>query len=94
MPTPRPVPSDRGTPVSDSLQAAYFRGVLADRRALIAAEIVTQTQRLSFLTAKTDALAITRLRRQIRQYEAEHRGLDRMIEALDRRFARHWADRQ
>ena len=82
MATPRPVPSDGAAPAFDSLQAAYFRGVLADRRALTAAEY-----------AKTDSLAITRLRREIRQYEAGHRSPDRMIEALDRRFARHRTDR-
>lgn len=92
MATPGPVPSDGVAPASDSLQAAYFRGVLADQRALITAEIGRQTRRLSFLSAETDPLAITRLRREIRRNEAEHRSLDRMIEALDRRFAGRWVD--
>jgi len=86
------VPTDQdGTEVSDSLQAAYFRGALADQRALLAAEIVTQTRKLSFLSTKADSLAISRLRRQLRASEAQHRDLDRMIEALDRRFSRSWA---
>jgi hypothetical protein len=90
--TPSLATDDALTPASDSLQAAYFRGVLADQRALIAAEIARLTRRLSFLSAKTDAMAITRLRREVRHNEAEHRNLDRMIEALERRFARHWAN--
>ena len=82
---------DDGAEVSDSLQAAYFRGALADQRAQLATEIAAQTRKLSFLSTKTDSLAITRLRRQLRASEAQHRDLDRMIEALDRRFARSWA---
>jgi hypothetical protein len=83
---------DDATEVSDALQAAYFRGALADQRALLAAEIATQTHKLSFLSTKTDSLAISRLRRQLRASEAQHRDLDRMIEAIDRRFSRSWAN--
>ncbi len=67
-------------------QAAYFRGVLADRRAVLGAEIAKRTRGLSALSSRSDALAINRLRREIRVNEAEYRDLDRMIEALDRRF--------
>jgi hypothetical protein len=77
---------------SDSLQAAYFRGALADHRALVAAEIVRQTKKMNGLTTRTDALAISQLRRDIRNNEVECRDLDRMIAALDRRFATLWAD--
>lgn len=88
------VPADELlAPASDSMQAAYFRGVLADQRALIGAEIGRQTRKLGFLSNKSDSLAISRLRREIRANEAEHRDLDRMIEALDRRFAPHWVNR-
>jgi hypothetical protein len=72
---------------SDSLQAAYFRRELADQRALIAAEIVRQTRKLNGLSTRSDALTISLLRRDIRAIEAECRDLDRMIAALDRRFA-------
>lgn len=72
---------------SDSLQAAYFRSALAENRALIAAEIARQNRKLGSLTTRSDALAISRLRREIRTNEAECRELDRMIDALDRRFA-------
>lgn len=83
---------DAGAEASDTLQASYFRGALADQRALLAAEIATQTRKLSFLSTKTDSLAISRLRRQLRASEAQHRDLDRMIEAIDRRFSRSWAN--
>lgn len=72
---------------SDSLQAAYFRGALADQRALLAAEIMRQTRKLNAMATRTDALAISQLRREIRANDAELRDLDRMIAALDRRFA-------
>ncbi|MBY0288606.1 MAG: hypothetical protein K2X52_15880 [Mycobacteriaceae bacterium] len=76
---------------SDSLQARYFRGALADQRALIAAELVRQTRKLNGMSTRSDALAISRLRRDIRANETELRDLDRMIAALDRRFAAIWA---
>lgn len=72
---------------SDSLQAAYFRGALTDRRALVVAEIARQMHKLSFLSAGGDSLAIARLRRQIRISESEQHDLDRMIAAIDRRFS-------
>ncbi|HEX2285151.1 MAG TPA: hypothetical protein VHI10_10080 [Mycobacterium sp.] len=78
---------DDVTRASDLQQAAYFRGALADHRALIAAEIARQTRKLNALSTRTDALTITRLRRDIRANEAECRNIDRMIEALDHRFA-------
>jgi hypothetical protein len=77
---------------SDSLQAAYFRGALADQRVLIAAELVRQTRKLNGLSTRTDAVAISQLRRDIRANEVECRDLDRMIAALDRRFTALWAN--
>jgi len=90
--TPGVPTGDELARASDSLQAAYFRGVLADQRALTAAEIARQNRKLSFLSARTDPLAISRLRREIRSNEADHHHLDRMIEAIDRRFSPGWAD--
>lgn len=75
---------------SDSLQAAYLRVALADYRALVVAEIARQTRKLNLLSARTDSLAITRLRRQMRASESEQRELDRMIAAIDRRFSTAW----
>lgn len=77
--------------VSDSLQAAYFRGALADQRALMSDEIMRQTRKLNGMATRTDALSISQLRRDIRTNEAELRELDRMIAALDRRFAAIWS---
>ena len=85
MAIPRVSTGDVGAEASDSLQAAYFRGALADQRALLAAEIAKQTRNLGCLSSRTDSLAISRLRRQIRANEAAHRDLDRMIAAIDRR---------
>jgi hypothetical protein len=84
--------NDVGAEASDSLQAAYFRGALADQRALLAGEIARHTRKLNFLSTKSDSLAISRLRRQIRGYEAEHRDLERMIAAIDRRFSTSWSN--
>jgi hypothetical protein len=83
---------DSPTRASDSMQAAYFRGALADRRDLVAADVSRQIEALNSLTTKSDAVAISRLRSDIRNGEAERRELDRMIDALDRRFAPGWAD--
>jgi hypothetical protein len=82
---------DAAARASDSLQAAYFRGALADQRALIAAELVRRNRALKALSTRTDAFLITRLRREIRANEAECRDLDRMIAALDRRFGGRWS---
>ena len=78
---------------SDSLQAWYFRGELADQRALTAAELVRQTRKLNGMSTRSDALAISQLRRDIRANETELRDLDRMIAALDHRFAAIWSAR-
>jgi hypothetical protein len=93
MATTRPPTVDTEALASDSLQAAYFRGALADRRALVVDEIATQTRRLSLLSTRADALAISRLRREIRANDAERRDLERMIDAIDRRFSSLWASR-
>jgi hypothetical protein len=78
---------------SDALQAAYFRGALVDQREVVAAELARNTHALDSLTTKTDSVAISRLRRDIRIAAAECRELDRMIAALDSRFAPAWSDR-
>ncbi len=91
MSTPRLFLDDAPTRESDSQQAAYFRGALADHRALVAAEIARHTRTLESMTTRSDSIAITRLRRDIRAGESQCRELDRMIEALDRRFAHTWS---
>jgi hypothetical protein len=92
MVSPSVPTGDAEARASDSLQASYFRGALADQRALLAAEIAKKTGRLGCLSTKTDLLAIRQLRRQIRFDEAEHRELDRMIAAIDRRFSAYWVN--
>lgn len=85
------VPTAGVTQGSDSLQAAYFRGALADRRDVLAAHVGRQNEKLrTMAVAGTSALTITRVRRQVRENEAEIRDLDRMIGAIDRRFSALW----
>ena len=92
MSVPNPLVDRVPTRTSDSLQAAYFRGALADRRALVVAELARQTRDLNVLTTRTDAVTISRVRREMRASELECRDLDRMIDAIDRRFAPTWAN--
>jgi hypothetical protein len=84
---------DAAAQASDSLQAAYFRGTLADRRAAITAVIARQNGKHATMSTKINPLAVSRLRREIRENEDECRQLDQMIEAIDRRFSSHWASR-
>jgi hypothetical protein len=78
---------------SDSLQAAYFRGALADQRATITAVIARQNGKLATMSTRLNPLAVSRLRREIRDNESERRHLDDMIEAIDRRFSSQWVSR-
>ena len=84
---------DAAARASDSLQAAYFRGALADYRAVVAAKLTRQAAKLNAMSGKADSVAISRMRRQIRENEAEYRNLDSMIDAIDRRFSASWANR-
>jgi hypothetical protein len=62
------IPSDdAAAQASDSLQAAYFRGALADQRATISAVIARQTGKLATISTKINPLAVSRLRREIRE---------------------------
>ena len=84
---------DAAAQASDSLQAAYFRGALADLRATISAVIARQNGRLATMSTKINPLAVSRLRREIRENEEECQQLDHMIQAIDRRFSSQWASR-
>jgi hypothetical protein len=84
---------DAAAQASDSLQAAYFRGALADLRATITAAIARQNGKLATMSTKINPLAVSRLRREIRENEEECQQLDHMIEAIDRRFSSQWASR-
>jgi hypothetical protein len=87
MAIPSISPDDAAARASDSLQAAYFRGALAEYRSAVAAKLSRQTDKLNAMSGKADSIAISRMRRHIREHEAEHRNLDAMIEAIDRRFS-------
>jgi hypothetical protein len=84
---------DAAAQASDSLQAAYFRGALADLRATISVVIARQNGELATMSTKTNPLAVSRLRREIRENEEECQQIDHMIQAIDRRFSSQWASR-
>jgi hypothetical protein len=77
--------------VADSMQAAYFRGVLADERAVVAEHLAEARRRLATRLTAEHLHGIARLRQEVRSKEAEQRNLDFLIGALDRRFASWWA---
>lgn len=80
--------SDKPASAADSLQAAYFRGLLADERVLVAARLHKERAALEALrAADDDSLLLRRAERGVRATESEHRDLDRLIDDLDRRFA-------
>jgi hypothetical protein len=91
MASPSIYTADAEALASDALQAAYFRGTLADQRATITAVIARQNDKLVTMSTKMSSLAVSRLRRQLRENEADCRNLDHMIEAIDRRFSSQWA---
>lgn len=79
---------------ADASQAAYFRGALADERQVIAADLVRARERLQALTQGHQVLGLrgmSRARFKVRELEGQLRELDRLMGALDRRFAALWA---
>ena len=77
---------DSSTRAADLKQAAYYLGVLADQRAVLAAELAKAHKMLSWRLEHADLFAIKHTQREIRAKEASCRDLDRLISALDRRF--------
>ncbi|HYZ68888.1 MAG TPA: hypothetical protein VE666_13990 [Mycobacterium sp.] len=78
----------------DALQAAYYRGVLADEREQVAVNLTHSRARLRACADREKVVglrAMARLRADVRALENRHRDLDRLIAALDRRFATVWA---
>ena len=67
-------------------QAEYYRGMLADRLAVIGAELAGRRAHLAMRSRSGDKFALSRLRNQIRMKEAEYRDLVRIVSALERRF--------
>jgi len=82
--------SDTAARVADSLQAAYFRGMLADERAVVAQHLAEARARLAKRFQAGELHGVSRLKQEIRVREAEERNLDNLIDALDRRFGARW----
>ena len=82
---------------ADVSQAAYFRGTLADERETAATNLAQARERLRALTEGSEVLGfrgMVRARSRVGELEHQVRELDRLIAALDRRFAAQWsADR-
>ena len=79
---------------ADASQAAYFRGILADERQQVAGDLLRSRVQLRACVEGDKVVGLrtmTRLRSEIRTLEAKQRDLDRLITALDRRFAPPWA---
>jgi hypothetical protein len=88
-----PVTADReaGARVSDAMQGAYFRGVLADKRTHLNAELGGAQNRQKALVAAGDRFEAHKLQRHVRKLEYELFQLNRLIDGLDRRFTDAWA---
>jgi hypothetical protein len=83
------------TRAADVSQAAYFRGTLADDRETVTADLAGARDRLRALTEGKQILGLrgmARARFKVRELEYELRESDRLIGALDRRFAAMWSD--
>jgi hypothetical protein len=75
------------------MQAVYYRKVLVDQLAELAAELAKVHKMLARSLEHRDLFAIKRTQREIRVMGASYRDLDRLICALDQRFgARRQAD--
>ena len=78
---------------ADVAQAAYFLGLLADERDEVDAELAHSQARLRSLVGGDKVVGLrtlARARAEAREYESKQRELDRLVAALDRRFASHW----
>ena len=64
--------------------------MLADERAVVAQYLAEARARLAKRFEAGELHGISRLKQEIRVREAEERNLDRLIGALDRRFAARW----
>jgi hypothetical protein len=71
---------------AEAMQAVYYRRVLTDQRAELAAELARAQKMLSRCLERGDLFATKRTQHEIRAKEALCRDLDRLICALDQRF--------
>jgi len=79
---------------ADLSQAAYFRGTLVDEREIVAADLARARARLRDLIEGKQVLGLrgmARARFKVRVLEQQLREVDRLISALDRRFAALWS---
>jgi hypothetical protein len=78
---------------ADAMQAAYFRGCLADERERVTMRVSKHREEMATRLEAGRMSGVQHLRSQIRSLEAELRYLDNLIGRLDRRFAAWWAAR-
>ena len=78
---------------ADVMQAAYFRGYLANERAGVAAHIAKQRADLAARPEANQSPSTRRMLSQVRSMEAELRYLDGLIAKLDTRFPASWSAR-
>ncbi len=79
---------------ADASQAAYFRGTLADERQAVATDLAGARDRLDALREGKQIVGLrgmSRARFKVRELENDLRELNRLIGALDRRFAALWS---
>jgi hypothetical protein len=84
---------DTAAAAADAMQAAYFRGYLADEREHVTRHVSKQREELARRLEAGHLLGVQLLRSQVGSLEAELRYLDGLIARLDRRFAAWWAAR-
>ena len=78
------LPAHRRT--ADRRQAEYYRRLLEDQRAQVQEELAAHGATLSQYHQAGDLSGVRRLRRLVRAKETELITLDRLIQALDKRF--------
>jgi hypothetical protein len=84
---------EAATRVADAMQAAYFRGRLADEREEVSAHAAKQRAEMASRLQADRLSSMRRMQAQVRSLEAELRYLDGLIAKLDRRFAALWSAR-
>ena len=71
---------------ADVMQAEYFRGFLDQQRSELTDQLASLTRRLTACMTRGEMTAISHVRRAIRGVEADIHAIDRMAQALTRRF--------
>lgn len=71
---------------ADVKQAEYFRGFLDQQQSALTDQLASLRRRLTVCMNRGETTTISHVRRAIRGVEAEIYAVDRMAEALTRRF--------